>query len=61
MLKWAIVFAVIALIAGSMLVFIPCVGEYVIQWISGRTQVDILVFVGVLLFALLGAKAISNK
>ena len=52
MLKWAIIFAVIALIAGAF-------GFTGIA--AGAAGIAKILFVAVLLFALLGAKAVSNK
>jgi uncharacterized membrane protein YtjA (UPF0391 family) len=59
MLKWAIVFAVIALIAGALGFTGVAAGAAGIAKIL--FVVFLVLFVAVLLFALLGAKAISNK
>ena len=59
MLKWAIIFAVIALIAGALGFTGVAAGAAGIAKIL--FVVFLVLFVAVLLFALLGAKAISNK
>jgi uncharacterized membrane protein YtjA (UPF0391 family) len=59
MLKWAIIFAVIALIAGMFGFTGIAAGAAGIAKIL--FVVFLVLFVAVLLFALLGAKAVSNK
>ena len=59
MLKWAIIFAVIALVAGVLGFTGVAAGAAGIAKIL--FVVFLVLFVAVLLFALLGAKAISNK
>ena len=59
MLKWAIIFAVIALIAGVLGFTGVAAGAAGIAKIL--FVVFLVLFVAVLLFALLGAKAVSNK
>jgi len=59
MLKWAVIFAVIALIAGALGFTGVAAGAAGIAKIL--FVVFLVLFVAVLLFALLGAKAITNK
>ena len=59
MLKWAVIFAVIALIAGALGFTGVAAGAAGIAKIL--FVVFLVLFVGVLLFALLGAKAVSGK
>jgi uncharacterized membrane protein YtjA (UPF0391 family) len=59
MLKWAVIFAVIALIAGGLGFSGVAAGAAGVAKIL--FVVFLVLFVAVLLFALLGAKAISNK
>jgi uncharacterized membrane protein YtjA (UPF0391 family) len=59
MLKWAIIFAIIALVAGTLGFTGIAAGAAGIAKIL--FVVFLVLFVAVLLFALLGAKAISNR
>ena len=59
MLKWAVIFAVIALIAGALGFTGVAAGAAGIAKIL--FVVFLVLFVGVLLFALLGAKAVTGK